>query len=43
MFTELIDVMPVGVALNPIVIPVVPPSHVVPELNARLEFVTPRP
>jgi hypothetical protein len=31
----LIDVIPVGVALKPIVIPVVPPSQVVPELNAR--------
>jgi hypothetical protein len=31
----LIDVIPVGVTLRPIVIPVVPPSQVVPELNAR--------
>jgi hypothetical protein len=41
--TPLIDVMLVGVALKPKVIPVVPPSHVVPELNAKLEFVNPSP
>jgi hypothetical protein len=33
--TELIEVMPVGVVLRPTVTPLVPPSHVVPELNAR--------
>jgi hypothetical protein len=39
--TPLIDVTLVGVALKPKVIPVVPPSHVVLELNARLELVSP--
>jgi hypothetical protein len=34
--TVLIEVMPVGVVLRPIVIPEVPPFQVVPEENARL-------
>jgi hypothetical protein len=33
--TVLMDVIPVGVVLSPMVMPLVPPSHVVPELNAR--------
>jgi hypothetical protein len=42
--TVLIEVMPVGVVLNPIVIPEVPPLKVVPEENARLPpEVRPRP
>jgi hypothetical protein len=35
MVTPLMEVMPVGVVLSPMVIPDVPPFHVVPELNER--------
>jgi hypothetical protein len=42
MVMPLIEVRLVGVALRPRVIPVVPPSQVVPEENARLLFVRPR-